>query len=193
VSALLLPCLLAGCYVRVNKGKNGEDKDVEVHMPMGAVHVQQDTPSASEMQLPSYPGATIVEDKHGSSANVNVGFGDWQLHVRVAQYQTGDPQTKVTSFYRTALAHYGDVIECRDGHSISATPLTRDGLGCDDSHPGSKGVHFGDDDGGFSLRAGSRRHQHIVGIKPGDGTGTRFTLVRLDLPANLDHEDKQEE
>ena len=39
---------------------------------------------------------------------------------------------------------------------------------------------------GLELKAGSRRHQHIVGFEePRDGK-TRFALVALDLPADLD-------
>ncbi len=188
--ALLLPCLLAGCYVKVDKSKDGEDKDVEVHLPLGGIHVKQGTPSASDMQLPVYPGATLTTDnKDKDSADVDLGFGDWKMHLRVARYQTGDPGPKVTSYYRTAMAHFGDVIECRDGHASGSLAATRDGLTCDEKHPESKGMHLGDDDGGFSLRAGSRRHQHIVAIQPGDGSGTRITLLRLDLPGDAKHDE----
>jgi len=193
VLVLLLPCLLAGCYVKVDKGKNGEDKDVEVHMPLGGVQVHQGAPSSSDMGLPTYPGAAIVEDKHGDSANVHVGFGSWQITVRVAKYQTGDPQAKVTSFYRAALGQYGAVLACQDGHAVGSPTVTQDGMGCDDKHLESKGLHVNDDDDmGFSLRAGSRRHRHIVAIKAGDSGGTRFTLLRLDLPADTEHGGEEE-
>ena len=42
-----------------------------------------------------------------------------------------------------------------------------------------------DDDSGFSLRAGSKHHQHIFAIKSG-GEGTKFSLVELQLPTGLE-------
>ena len=195
---LLLPCLLAGCYVKVDKSKNGEDKNVEVHLPVGGIEVKQDQPSAAEIALPSYPGATLLEDKGDKPANVHVGFGNWQVNVNVAKYQSSDPQPKIASFYRTALGHFGDVLECRNGHAVGAMTTTREGLGCHEQHSGSKGMHIAenvnidDDENEFSLRAGSKRHQHIVAIKPGDNGGTRFTLLRLDLPADIEQGDQQE-
>jgi hypothetical protein len=40
--------------------------------------------------------------------------------------------------------------------------------------------------GGLELKAGSKRHQHIVGFEnPKEGT-TRFALVALDLPAEIE-------
>ena len=191
--ALLLPCLLAGCYVKVDKSKNGEGKDVEVHLPVGGIHVQQRAPSAADIGLDSYPGATIVDEDDGHSADVNIGFGDWQMHLRVAKYQTPDPQGRVLSFYRNALARYGEVIECHDGRPVGSTIVTREGLGCSDKNSSEfKGMHIHDDDDELSLRAGSKRHQHIVAIKTGDGSGTRFTLLRLDLPAGSEESDKTE-
>jgi hypothetical protein len=188
---LLLPVLLAGCYVKVDKGKNGEDKDVEVRMPIGGVQVHQSAPSPEEMGLPNYPGATIVEDKDGNSADVHVGFGHWQMTLRVAKYQTGDSQEKVASFYRTALGRYGEVLTCQDGHAVGSLTVTREGLGCNDKHPESKGVHLGDDDSGYALRAGSKRHQHIVAIRT-EGSSTRFTLLRLDLPADSEESGQED-
>lgn len=192
ILGLLLPCLLAGCYIKVDKSKTGEGKDVDVHLPIGGLHVHNSAPSAAEMELPTYPGATIIDEKHGNSADVDLGFGDWQMHLRVAKYQTADPQAKVVSFYRNALGHYGDVLACHDGQPSGTPTVTRDGLSCGDEHSG-KGIHIDDDESGYSLRAGSKRHQHIVALKPDDGSGTRFTLLRLDLPAeHNDDGDKQE-
>ena len=36
----------------------------------------------------------------------------------------------------------------------------------------------------LELKAGSKKHQHIVGIEP-DGSGTKFGLVALDLPGHF--------
>ena len=37
---------------------------------------------------------------------------------------------------------------------------------------------------GQSLKAGSKHHQHIVGIEKSDGPDTVFSLVELDLPTS---------
>jgi hypothetical protein len=39
----------------------------------------------------------------------------------------------------------------------------------------------------LELKAGSRRHQHIVGFESQKDGKTRFALVALDLPAGLDN------
>jgi hypothetical protein len=66
---------------------------------------------------------------------------------------------------------------------------TREGLTCDDSDNHNKAnVNL---DMHNSLKAGSKRHQHIVGIENADGPGTTFSLVELDLPAAVEG-DKQE-
>jgi predicted RNase H-like nuclease (RuvC/YqgF family) len=38
--------------------------------------------------------------------------------------------------------------------------------------------------GKMELKAGSKQHQHIVGIDP-DGSGTKIGMVALDLPGHL--------
>jgi hypothetical protein len=63
-------------------------------------------------------------------------------------------------------------------------------LTCEDDKKGGH-VQIGHEDFGsgkhsLELKAGSRRHQHIVGFEtPKDGN-TRFALVALDLPAGMD-------
>ncbi len=39
--------------------------------------------------------------------------------------------------------------------------------------------------GGFQLKAGSKRHQHIIGFQDTENGKTRFALVALDLPAGV--------
>jgi hypothetical protein len=186
--------LVTGCYVRVDKSPHGgDDKDVEVHSPLGGLHVRTELPNADDVGLPSYPNATPLAGKDGhEGADVHLGFGDWQLRVTVAKYQSTDPRTRVESFYRTALARYGQVIECRGDHAMGAPSITRDGLSCEDKEPSSKSVHVGDDELDYNLRAGSKRHQHIVGFSDGGNNGTRFSLIRLDLPGASEQSDKAE-
>jgi hypothetical protein len=181
---------IAGCRVHVDKDANGKEKNVQVDTPFGGVHVNTDQITASDLGLPVYPGAEIVKDKeHDKSADVNMGFGEWTLRVRAVNYATADTQEQVTAYYKKALGRYGDVITCQGNAPVGTPVATSEGLNCNDSgsHANVKvddkdfGVH-----GGFQLKAGSRRHQHIVGFEePLDGK-TRFALVALDLPAGAD-------
>ncbi len=102
-------------------------------------------------------------------------------------YGTADSEDKVTAFYKKALGRYGDVITCQ-GHSAVGTPaVTSQGLTCsDDGNSANVKIDhkdYGTDENSLELKAGSKRHQHIVGFEsPKDGQ-TRFALVALDLPA----------
>ncbi len=179
---------LAGCRVRVDKDANGKEKTVQVDTPFGGVHVNTDQLSASDLGLPAYPNAQQVTGpgKEDKSADVHLGFGEWQMRVRVVKYETSDSKEQVTAFYKKALGRYGDVITC-DGNSPVGTPTTTaEGLTCADN---GKNAHFKFNDqdyghsSGLQLKAGSRRHQHIVGFEHGDSSKTRFAMVALDLPA----------
>lgn len=184
---LALAAGLAGCRVHVNKGANGEDKTVQVDTPFGGVHVNTDQVTASDLGLPLYPGAQMVkdDDKH-KSADVHMGFGEWQLRVRAVSYATGDSQDQVVAFYKKALGRYGDVILCRNNAPVGTPANTSEGLTCAETK--NTNVHVDEDDfgsgnGNLQLKAGSRRHQHIVGFESGKAGKTRFALVALDLPA----------
>lgn len=182
---LALAAGITGCRVHVDKDANGEEKTVQVDTPFGGVHVNTDQVKAADLGLPEYPGAEPVrgDDKH-KSADVHLGFGEWQLRVRAVTYSTPDSKEKVTDFYKKALGRFGDVITC-DGKSPVGTPtITSEGLTCADE---AKNVKVDNDDfgshEGLQLKAGSKRHQHIVGFEhPSEGK-TRFALVALDLPA----------
>jgi hypothetical protein len=85
------------------------------------------------------------------------------------------------------MGRFGDVITCQDDHPVGSPSITSEGLTCsEDSKAKVHGTNFNDDDG-FSLRAGSKHHQHIIAIKNG-GPGTRFSLVELQLPTGLDED-----
>ena len=177
---------LVGCRIHVDKDANGNEKNVQVDTPFGGVHVNTDQITAADLGLPVYPGAEVVRDKdHDKSADVNMGFGEWTLRVRAVNYATPDSQDKVTAFYKKALARYGDVITCQGNAPVGTPTQTSEGLTCsEDSHGNVKiddkdyGAH-----GGFQLKAGSKRHQHILGFQDSKNGKTRFALVALDLPA----------
>ena len=190
-ACLLLAAGIAGCRVQVDKGPNGEDKKVQVDTPFGGIHVNTDETSAADLGLPVYPGAEIVKDKdNDKSADIHMGFGEWELRVKVVNYSTSDSQDKVVAFYKKALTRFGDVIACQNNAAVGTPTTTSEGLTCSDN--GGPNVNI-DDHGksygwqssheGFQLRAGSKRHQHIVGFESSAAGQSRFVLVALDLPA----------
>lgn len=184
---LVLVAGITGCRIHVDKDANGQEKTVQVDTPFGGVHVNTDQVSASDLGLPMYPGAEPVrgDDKH-KSADVHLGFGEWQLRVRAVTYATTDSQEQVAAFYKKALGRFGDVLTCQGKSPVGTPTVTAEGLTCADNGKGSN-VKIDDNDfgshDGLQLKAGSKRHQHIVGFEqPKDGK-TQFALVALDLPA----------
>jgi hypothetical protein len=190
-ACLALAAGVAGCRIHVDKGSNGEDKNVQVDTPFGGIHVNTDQTTAEDLGLPVYPGAEIVKDKENDkSADIQMGFGEWELRVKVVNYSTPDSQDKVTDFYKKALGRYGDVIACQDNAPVGKPTQTSEGLTCADSsgahvqvndHGNNYGYHAGLK--GFELKAGSKHHQHIVGFESSAPGQTRFALVALDLPS----------
>ncbi|MFZ0744225.1 MAG: hypothetical protein WAM85_07450 [Terracidiphilus sp.] len=196
-TGLALAAGLAGCRVHVDKDANGQEKTVQVDTPFGGVHINTDQTTAADLGLPVYPGAEPVKDNdQDKSADVHMGFGQWQLHVRAVNYSTTDSQDKVAAFYKKALGRYGDVITCQ-GHVAVGTPtVTTEGLGCADDGKHTKvqidRKDYGASENGLELKAGSKRHQHIVGFDDPQNGRTRFALVALDLPEDVDHNGKSD-
>ncbi|HEY0794879.1 MAG TPA: hypothetical protein VGD64_03785 [Acidisarcina sp.] len=189
-SATTLVLLACACTVNVEKNKDGGDKNVKIDTPLGGIHVTQDQVSAADTGLPQYPGARVDSDHEGDkSADIHMGFGDWEMRIKVVRYQTSDQQEKVLAFYKKALGRYGDVIECNGKHAVGTPTTTREGLTCDDSGQHAD-IHFDDavdQEKGHYLKAGSKRHQHIMGIESSSSADeTKFSLVQLDLPAGMD-------
>jgi hypothetical protein len=192
MAGLTLAAGMAGCFrVHVDKDANGEDKNVHVDTPFGGIHVNTDQTSAADLGLPVYPGAQPIkgDDKH-KSADVHLGFGEWEFRVRAVSYGTADTQDQVSAFYKKAMARYGDVITCR-GHSAVGSPATTsEGLTCaDDGNSANVKIDrsdYGTNDDSLELKAGSKRHQHIIGFETSKDGQTRFAMVALDLPAGLD-------
>jgi hypothetical protein len=191
ILGLALAAGMAGCRVNVEKGANGEDKNVQVDTPFGGVHVNTDQTTAADLGLPVYPGAELVkgDDKH-KSADVHLGFGAWELRVKAVSYATSDNEEQVTAFYKKALGRYGDVITCQNNAPIGSPATTSEGLTCSDDKNNSnvKIDHsdYGTSKNSLELKAGSKRHQHIVGFEEPRESKTHFALVALDLPAGAD-------
>jgi hypothetical protein len=180
---------LAGCMVRVDKDANGKEKKVQVETPFGGIHVNTDQTTASDLGLPVYPGAKAVQDKdHNKSADVHLGFGEFQLHVRAVSYESSDSEAQIEAFYKKALGRYGDVITCRNDTPVGAPVSTREGLTCGNDKSSNVKIDEGDygvSKGNLQLKAGSKRHQHIMGLEGSEAGKTRFALVSLDLPAEV--------
>ncbi len=186
-ASLALAAGVAGCRVHVDKGTNGEDKTVQVDTPFGGVHVNTDQVSAADLGLPVYPGAEQVknDDQH-KSADVHLGFGEWQLRVRAVNYETSDSKEQVAAFYKKALGRYGAVLTCENKSPVGSPTETGEGLTCSDDSKNSN-IKINDNDFGsksdLQLKAGSKRHQHIVGFEHAKDAKTMFVLVALDMPA----------
>jgi hypothetical protein len=190
LAGLALATGLAGCRVHVDKDVNGQDKTVQVDTPFGGIHVNTDQTTAADLGLPVYPGAEPVKDKDKhKSADVHLGFGEWELRVRAVSYATSDTKEQVTAFYKKALGRYGNVITCQNNSPVGTPTTTSEGLTCENDGNGNVKIDQGDyrvGKGNLELKAGSKRHQHIVGFEsPRDGK-TLFALVALDLPAGMD-------
>ncbi|WP_109488935.1 hypothetical protein [Occallatibacter savannae] len=191
LTGLVLAAGISGCRIHVDKDSNGKEKNVQVDTPFGGVHVNTDQITASDLGLPVYPGAEVVKDKeHDKSADVNMGFGEWTLRVRAVNYSTTDPQDKVVEFYKKALGRYGDVITCQGNAPVGTPAKTSEGLTCADDGGGHGHVQINDKDidghHGLQLKAGSKRHQHILGFEDKQDGKTKFALVALDLPAGAE-------
>lgn len=190
LACLGMTAWMAACRVNVEKGANGEDKKVQVDTPFGGIRVNTGQTTAADVGLPAYPGAQLVtNDNNHKSADVRMGFGEWEMHVQVASYSTGDSADKVEAFYRKALGSYGDVIACRNGAPVGTETKTDQGLTCSDH--GHRNVNIDDhghnygyqqEHGDLELKAGSERHQHIVALQNPHSGQMRFTLVALELP-----------
>jgi hypothetical protein len=194
--SLALAAGITGCRIQTEKGANGEDKKVQIDTPFGGIHVNTDQTTAADLGLPVYPGAaTVTGDGDHKSADVQLGFGEWVLRVKAVSYQTSDSQDKVTAFYKKALGRYGNVITCQGNAPVGAPVMTTEGLSCaDDGKNANVKIDQGDyhlGKGNLELKAGSKRHQHIVGFESPKGGQTRFALVALDLPAEIESDSEK--
>lgn len=181
--------VVSGC--RVSTHNNGDKNNVDIGTPFGSMHVKtNDAAAVAGLGIAVYPGAVpSKEDGNDSdSANVNMSFGSFHLGVKAASYKTADGEDKVLSFYKKELAHFGDVLECRDDTAVGQPTRTSQGLTCNNKE--GAGHHVYVNPGGLELRTGSPDHMHLVAIDPKDG-GTKIGLVAIDLPEHHDSSDSE--
>jgi hypothetical protein len=176
--------LMSGC--RIENDKHGDSDNVKIATPFGGMSVKtNEAAGVDAIGLPVYPGAVMVKkkDKNDGAADINLSFGSFSLKVKAASYTTPDSPDLVAAFYRKALGRYGDVIQCQNDKPVTSQTRTADGLTCDDDQKNHIKVD-NDLSGKLELKAGSKQHQHIVGIDP-DGSGTKIGMVALDLPGHI--------
>jgi len=81
--------------------REGRNKEVSIHTPVGSIEVHHDV-NEDSLGLPIYPGATRVKDK--DSATVNLGFGgEASVQVLAAKFETSDSLESVKAFYKEHL------------------------------------------------------------------------------------------
>jgi hypothetical protein len=175
------------CRIETNKSENGKDKNVKIDTPFGGLHVSTDKTNAADVGLPLYPKAQPVHEDgdSNSSADIHMGFGKWQMRVKVVEYTSPDAEDDVTAFYKKALGRYGDVITCKGDIPVGTPTITREGLTCKGSGKDGPNAQININER-LVLKAGSPTHQHLVSIKNPENHQTRFALIALDLPRDLD-------
>jgi hypothetical protein len=102
----------------------------------------------------------------------------------VARYVPKDSQYQVISFYRKALAKYGEVLECNHGTPVGSLTVTKSGLRCGDHNGGQMTANGSDGD--YELRAGRPERFRIVAVDSTDSEKTKFGLVALVVPKEED-------
>jgi hypothetical protein len=168
-TATLTLALLPACSVNVRKQENGDDKQVDIKTPVGAIHVNKEA-DASDAGMPVYPGARLRKnDPNDNGANVNISSFGFGIKVVALEYESDDAPEKLIAYYKDQLHKYGVVLEC---HSSSDFDLhashSNSGSGeltCDKS----SGNHI-------ELKVGTKDNQHVVSIQP-EGSGSKFALV----------------
>lgn len=163
-AAVIAAVLLTAACVVVREEDEGRTKEVNISTPVGALAAKTGEDSG-ETGLPVYPGARPSRDegRDAERANVSIGTPWFGLHVRAAEYQSGDAPESVLAFYREEMKAFGAVTECRgDVDFRNGQPVCRQKALEDD----------------VQLLAGSEEGHRIVSVKP-RRSGTEFALVSI--------------
>jgi hypothetical protein len=172
VAAAVSLIALSACSVKVDD--KGENKNVDIRTPLGALQVRTN-PTPAQIGLSVYPGAKQkVEGDDHNAANVNISSSLFGVKVLVIAYHTEDPPDKVIAYYKKDLRKYGNVLECK-GHGHEDADLD---LGHHDNEK-PKPLTCGDDKGegkGVELKAGMSDNFHLVAVDPKDN-GSDFAIV----------------
>lgn len=132
--------------------------------------------TAKDVGLPVYPGAQRRKDTSDDSSALQMGLwgGNSGFKLVLLKLDSDDSPEKVATFYRKALAKYGKVLDCKksDTKTEKDDPSSAQAIHCQDDQPVA---------GGFTLKAGTKERQHIVGIEP-SGSHSIISLVYLEAP-----------
>lgn len=138
--------------------------------------------SASDVGLPVYPGAQRSNDTSDDSSALQMGL--WGpssgFKLVVLKLDSNDAPERVAAFYRKALGRYGRVLDCAKSASRHEKAGSRsNALDCEADQPV---------DGGFTLKAGTKDKQHVVGVEP-RGSHSRIALVYVEAPGSGNQQD----
>lgn len=182
---MLLVLGAVGC--RVTEHKDGNHSNVDIGTPFGGMHVKTNDDATANLGLTPYPGAVLEKKDNGKddgAADIDMSFGNFHLGVKAASYVTPDAPSMVMAFYKKDMARYGVVLQCDGHHAVGDVARTPEGLTCDDESGKKNHISWSTGDDGsasLELRAGSKLHQHIIGIEK-KNNGTKIGMVSLDLP-----------
>jgi hypothetical protein len=159
-------------------GAQGSGMGIELHA--------NENVSASSMGLPHFPTSHPYKgESKDSAADVGFTFGSIHFRVITTRYETNASADQVLDFYRKALASYGEVLECEHGQPVGALKATKEGLTCNDSH--GQHSHFNADyDSHRQLRSGTPERFRVVAIDDQESSATRFVLLYLEVPKDVD-------
>lgn len=162
-----------------------QDKDPK-HSNKSVGFILSGDATPQDVGLPVYPGAQRHKDTADDSSALQMGLwgGNSGFKIVLLKLDSDDRPDKVAAFYRKALAKYGKVLDCKKSDSTKEKTEK-------DSADSSHEIRCQDDqaaEGGFTLKAGTKERQHIVGIEP-RGSHSAVSLVYLESP-NSDSKEK---
>jgi hypothetical protein len=134
------------------------------------------TPTAEDLDLPLYAGATVRRDAGDDGHGVNLSLWGESIGFKlaVAKYHSADAVEPVAGFYREALARFGPVLDC-------SVPRPKPAAAAADSKVLACNAEDKAGPGGRLYKAGTKDNQRVVNLKPAaDGRGTDLDLVRVE-------------
>jgi hypothetical protein len=167
---LCVPVVLSLCLLAGGAHADGINAGIQI----------EDQISLSDIGLPAYPGAVLVQEGKGKDDDkgafgLSLWGGSFGLKLSMLKYRTGDGIEQVGRFYRDAMGRYGKVLDCSvatpsDDDSKSNNEKKTLALRCskDDAGSGKLVIKVGKDE----------KHFRMVAIERKDG-GVQFQLLNL--------------
>jgi hypothetical protein len=170
MASVLLSSPAAGQNQDDDKPKDKDKKNKSIGF------ILSEDATAKDVGLPVYPGAQRRKDTSEDSSALQMGLWGHSSGFRlvVLKLESGDSPDKVAAFYRKALARYGQVLDCGRAASKQEKAANSNALKCDSDQPV---------EGGFTLKAGTKEKQHVVGVEP-NGKHSNIALVYVESPGD---------